>query len=533
MLRLPDPAMAAGGAGLQLAVPERFNFARDVIDARSGPALLHVPAFGPPRPVSHGELSERSSRLANALLDLGLRPGAHVLVMMGREPDWFVVMLACMKAGLVAMPGTKLLTAEDVAYRINAAGAEAAIVDHRHCGKIEAITDEIPGLAYRIVTGEPVPGWIGLNRLCSHERSTPPAVETRADDTMMVYFTSGTTSRPKMVPRSHGYALAHLITAQYWMGLEAGDLHWTLTDTGWAKAAWGMLFGPLLTGAQVVVHEPTGRFDAARHLQMLQDLGVTSFCAPPTVYRLFAQEDLAAYDLSRVRRALGSGEPLNPEAMRVWREATGIEIADGYGQTESICLIGNVKGMPIRPGSMGRPMPGLDVDVIDEQGNRLAPDTPGHIAVRLTDPWPPGLFTGYLTPDGPDRRAFRNGWYYTGDTARRDADGYFWFQGRSDDLILSAGYRISPFEVESTLLEHPAVAESAVVGVRDATRGQIVRAYVVPAAGHRPDDTLAEALRIFCKARTAPYLSPREIVFVEALPKTVSGKIRRVELRGG
>lgn len=502
-------------------MPERFNFARDVIDRGMGRALLVTGAAG--GAVSYAALADRSARIAGGLAALGLRPGARVIVLTGREADWFAVMLACIRAGLVALPGTPLLSPADLASRIAASGAEAAIA-------APALVPKFDGLAlrHRIVAGR-AEGWVALDDLAA----TAPweGVATQSRDPMLLYFTSGTTAKPKMVPRDHGYALAHALTGLHWMDLRPDDLHWTLTDTGWAKAAWGLLFAPLLLGASVVVHEPGPAFDPAAHLALIGRLGVTTFCAPPTVYRMFAQADLAAFDLRGLRRCLGSGEPLNPEAIRVWREATGCTIADGYGQTESVNLVANTPLMAPRPGSMGRPVPGFDVDVVDEEGTRLGPGAVGHIAVRLGDPHPPGLFTGYVTEGGEDRRAFRHGWYFTGDAGWRDAEGYLWFTGRSDDVILSAGYRISPFEVESTLLTHPAVAESAVVGAPDPVRGEIVRAFVVLARGHRPSEALARALQEHCKAVAAPYRYPREIRFVESLPKTVSGKIRRVELR--
>ncbi len=520
----PKTLLGAARAG-QTAAPARFNFARDVVDAQDPDrvALTWVSADTTRvRDVTYGTLADASSRLAGALAGLGLAPGARVLVVMGRVPDWHVVLLACMKAGLVALPGTPLLTAGDIAYRLAASAAQAVVTGPDQLAKV-------PAGPIRIVAGTAPPGWHALDDLIATGPATG-AVDTAATDPMLIYFTSGTTSAPKMVPRDHAYGLAHAVTGVHWMDLRPDGLHWTLTDTGWAKAAWGMMFPQLLLGTRIFLYEGGGAFDADLHLRLIGRHGVTSFCAPPTLYRLFAQMDLGTYDLSSLRRCLGAGEPLNPEAMRVWTAATGLDIADGYGQTESIAVVGNMPGMAIRPGSMGRPLPGIEVAVVDEAGAELAPEQIGHIAVR---PGAPGLFDGYLTADGIDRRAFRHGWYYTGDTARRDADGYLWFIGRADDLILSAAYRISPFEVESALLEHPAVAESAVVGAPDPIRGQIVKAFIVLAAGVEGTPALAEDIQAFCKRQTAPYKYPREIAFVRALPKTISGKIRRVELRGG
>jgi acetyl-CoA synthetase len=355
---------------------------------------------------------------------------------------------------------------------------------------------------------------------------------SRAKDMMLAYFTSGTTSLPKMVPRNADYALAHAITGLFWMDLKESDVHFTLSDTGWAKAAWGMLFPSMLMGAKTVLYDGDPKFDADRHLKLLKKLNVSTFCAPPTVYRLFAQMPLNNYDLSTVRHSLSAGEPLNPEVIRIWKQASGTTVHDGYGQTETVNIVANFPGQEIRPGSMGKAVPGVDVQLIDEDGNIVADDVLGHIAVRLTDPLPPGLFDGYY--EGPEQRNckdFKHGWYYTGDTATRDEDGYIWFVGRSDDVISSAGYRISPFEVESSLLEHPAVAESAVIAVPDEIRGSIVKAFVVLSPEYNGSDALVKEIQAFVKQHTAPYKYPREIEFRESLPKTVSGKIRRVELR--
>jgi len=315
------------------------------------------------------------------------------------------------------------------------------------------------------------------------------------------------------------------------MDLKDTDIHWTLSDTGWAKAAWGMLFGPWQMGAAQVLYDGPPGFDGDFHLKLIGRLGVTTFCAPPTVYRLLAQLDLKQYDLSSIRHSIGAGEPLNPEVIKIWEDATGGLIRDGYGQTETVNIVANFPCLSVRPGSMGKPVPGFEIDVIDDDGRPVSTGEIGHIAVRVTDPHPPGLFDGYWKDPDATSRVFRNGWYYTGDTATKDEDDYFWFVGRADDIISSASYRISPFEVESALLEHPAVAESAVVGKPDALRGEIVKAFVVLASGYAGNDALATEIQDFVKQQTAPYKYPREIEFRESLPKTISGKIRRVELR--
>jgi acetyl-CoA synthetase len=530
---------AKARTGFSLPIPEFFNFAFDVVDdwaarddhtaviavSRDGAVVEHIP---------YSFFAESSNRFANALRAEGLEAGDFACVVMGRVPSWYTVLFGCMKTGVVSMPGTNLLTAHDIAYRINHARARVVVVTSEHCAKVDEIRAQCPSLKAFIVVDGVRDGWLSLDAMLAGasphlDRAALP--QTRATDMMMAYFTSGTTSMPKMVPRDHASALAHAATGLFWMDLRREDVHWSLTDTGWAKASWGILFPQMLLGTPTVLYNGETAFNADIHLRLIGKLKVTTFCAPPTVYRLFAQQDLAQYDLSSLRRSLSAGEPLNPEAMRIWKEATGTVIADGYGQTETINVVANFPGEEIRYGSMGKPVPGFDVDVVDDAGVRQPDEEVGHIAIRVTEPYPNGLFRGYYTGKELDTAAFRNGWYYTGDTARRDKDGYLWFVGRSDDLISSAGYRISPFEVESALIEHKAVAESAVVGKPDATRGEIVKAYVTLASGYEPSDELARDIQEFCRTVTAPYKYPREIEFVKALPKTISGKIRRVDLR--
>lgn len=519
-------------------IPEHFNFAFDILDMRAREAdkdaLIAIEeTSGAMRRVRYSEISAQSAQFAKALMALGLKRGDAACVVIGRIPEWYGVLFGCMKAGVISMPGTNLLTAKDIAYRVNQAGAKAVIVTPDHCAKVDEIIAECPTLEHLIVIGQTDGLWLGFADLCNaHTPDLDPSalVPFKSTDTMMIYFTSGTTALPKMVPRDYGYALAHASTALFWMDLREEDIHWTLTDTGWAKAAWGMLFPQMLMGTTIVLYDAPG-FDVAAHLSLIGKLGVTTFCAPPTAYRLFAQQDLSAFALGSLRRCIGAGEPLNPEVIRVWQQHTGTLIADGYGQTETINVVGNFPGIETRSGAMGKPVPGFDVNIVDDAGHILPDDTVGHIAINTQGDWPPGLFHGYLRDGNLNTDAFQNGWYYTGDTARRDADGYLWFEGRSDDLISSAGYRISPFEVESALLEHPAVAESAVIGVPDDTRGQLVKAYIVLTHDRSGSDTLAQEIQEFCKQLTAPYKYPRVIDFVETLPKTISGKIRRVELR--
>ena len=524
----------------QISMPEHFNFGFDVIDTRAsdGDKTAYIWVDRSATHIEHhsfSDLSKASSRFANLLHGSGVAKGDAAIVVLPRVPAWYEVIIGCIKAGVVAMPGTNLLTAKDIEYRINKSQATTIVVSVEHVAKIDSIRDNCPSLQHFILVAGEESGWINYEKGCagvSNEVEPAAVCRSRSDDMMMAYFTSGTTSFPKMVPRDHGYALGHAITGRYWMGLREDDVHWTLSDTGWAKAAWGMLFPQWLFGAAVVLYDGDPRFDADIHLRLIRELGVTTFCAPPTVYRLFAQMDVSDYDLSSLRHSMSAGEPLNPLAIKMWKEATGTTVHDGYGQTETVNVVANVPGMEIRPGSMGKPLPGIDVQIVDDDGAVLADDEIGHIAVRLTEPHPPGLFHGYFEDAGTlNRESFRHGWYYSGDTATRDADGYIWFVGRSDDIISSAGYRISPFEVESVLLEHPAVAESAVVASPDELRGEIVQAHIVLAEGYEPSEALKIQIQDFVKETTAPYKYPRDIRFRDALPKNIAGKIRRVELR--
>lgn len=525
-------------AEFNLEIPEDFNFAFDVVAKRAREndktALICIDRRGDEIVHhSYSDLDRCSNRFANALLQLDAAKGDFAFVMIPRIAAWYHVLFGCEKLGVVAMPGTNLLTAKDIEYRINQAGARFAIVTAEHADKLESIRANCPTLEQLILVGGKRDGWSSFEELCeqaadSIDRAALPP--TRADELMLIYFTSGTTAMPKMVGRNHAYAMAHSITGKYWKNLRSDDIDWTLTDTGWAKAAWGLLYPPLLAGATIILYDGED-FDAEQHLKIIEQQKVSIFCAPPTIYRILAQTDKTGYDLSSLHHCVGAGEPLNPEAMRSWKEATGCDIHDGYGQTETINIVANIPGMEIRPGSMGKPVPGIDTNVVDDDGNIVADDEIGHIAIRITTPYPPGLFDGYFKDEAATAQSFRNGWYYTGDNATRDKDGYIWFVGRSDDIISSSGYRISPFEVESVLMEHEAIAESAIVAKPDATRGEIVMAYIILAPGYEASDDLARSIQDFVKQQTAPYKYPREIEFCASLPKTISGKIRRVELR--
>lgn len=512
--------------------PDLFNFTRDVIgrwaELRPGdPAMLWVDADGRTVERSFSDIAAAAGRAAAVLSQAGVRRGDTVLILLNREQQWWELMLGCIAIGAVASPGTTQLMAKDIAYRHQAAEARCVAAT----GDMADRVDKALGNAdiVRLHIGGPRAGWLDFDALRDAAQPLPPLADTRFDEDALCYFTSGTTGQPKMTIHTHGYMLAHRITGSYWLDLKPGDLHWNLSDTGWAKAAWSSLFAPWLMGATIFVHH-NAAFDPAATMDLLERMPVTTLCAPPTAYRMFVRGDIGGRTFSSLRHCVSAGEPLNPEVIDLWKGATGLDIHDGYGQTETVLLCANRPGAA-RQGSMGRPAPAFDLAVIDGEGRRMPAGEEGDVALRIAETPPPGLFARYR--DDPQRTADtrRHGWYLTGDRAIVDEDGYFWFVGRSDDVILSSGYRIGPFEVESALFEHPAVAESAVVSSPDPTRGEVVKAFVILAPGHEPSEALVKTLQDHVKATTAPYKYPRKIEFVASLPKTVSGKIRRKELR--
>jgi acetyl-CoA synthetase len=442
-------------------------------------------------------------------------------------------MLGAMRIGAVPMPGPNLLTGHDIAYRIERGDGVAAITNVAGAEKVDGITDDLPTLRHRICWSPEGrrDGWHDMEALMEEAGDGPtPEDPTSRDDPLLVYFTSGTVSQPKMVLHLQTYALGHVGTARFWHDLRPGDRHWTVSDTGWAKAAWGGLFGQFHERA-TTVQVALGKPDADTILSIIAGARITSFCAPPTLYRLLVQADFGRHDLGALRHCTSAGEPLNPEVIRAWKDGTGLDVYDGYGQSETTLLVANYRAVPVRPGSMGKPVPGWSVEVLDDSGTRAPDDVVGNVAVEVTNPRPVGLFQEYYRDPDANAQSFRDGWYYTGDKAWRDGDGYLWFEGRDDDVITSSAYRIGPFEVESALIEHPAVAEAAVVGKDDPERTQIVTAFCVLAGNYSASDELAHELQQHARQLTAPYKYPREIHFVSELPKTVSGKIRRSELR--
>jgi acyl-coenzyme A synthetase/AMP-(fatty) acid ligase len=518
--------------------PELFNFGFDVVDrwAAQQPEKIALHWVGPDqeRKVTFTELSARSDRVAQALIALDLHRGDRVLVMLPRVVPWWESLVGIFKAGMIAIPGTTLLTSKDIAYRVHAAEVTAVITDAAGAAKVDEVVAELPELKHKIAVADAAPpGWTTYESLLAAASPPQPLAKTRSDEPALVFFTSGTTGMPKMVLHTHAsYGLGHEVTGRFWLDLREDDLHWNLSDTGWAKAAWSSLFGPWLCGATLFVQHSHGKFSPADVLHFLSAYPITTFCAAPTIYRMLVQQDLSGFRPGALRHCVAAGEPLNASVIDRWRKATGLTIRDGYGQTETVLLCANFPGIEVRPGSMGLPTPGFDLAVIDEAGERQPAGAEGDVAVRIDPDRPLGLFREYWRNPEANAASFRSGWYVTGDRARIDDDGYFWFVGRADDVIKSSGYRIGPFEVESALLTHPAVAEAAVVGKPDPLRGEIVKAFVVLSPGHEPSEQLVAELQEHVKRTTAPYKYPREIQFLPDLPKTVSGKIRRVELRG-
>ncbi|WP_433023098.1 AMP-binding protein [Kribbella sp. CA-294648] len=504
---------------------DRFNWARDWFDALAVEqaevaALTIVEEDGEVNSLTYAEMAERSRQVAGWLTEAGLQPGDRVLIVLGNTVPLWEVMLACIRAGAVMIPATTLLTDADLADRIVRGGVRAVVTSSGDAARYEGIADH----CLRVSIGGAVDNWLDYDK--SREYDGPvPEVDTSAADSLLLYFTSGTTSQPKLVEHTQvSYPVGHLST-MYWIGLQPGDVHLNVSSPGWAKHSWSNVFAPWNAGATVFLHNYQ-RFDAEKMLQVLQTYGVTTFCAPPTVWRMLIQADLSAVTVA-IRECISAGEPLNPEVIEQVRNAWGVTIRDGYGQTETTAQIGNPPGQPVKPGSMGRPLPGYSIALVDPGTDEVGDD--GEICIELAPP-PVPLMRGYRDAKELTDEAMRGGYYHTGDVASRDEEGYITYVGRSDDVFKASDYRISPFELESVLIEHPAVAEAAVVPSPDPVRLAVPKAYVVLAAGREPSRELAAEILQFCREHLAPYKRIRRIEFAE-LPKTISGKIRRVELR--
>jgi len=511
-------------------VPPDFNFARDVVDVLgrgSRRGLLFIDAAGGRHDVGFAAIAERSRRWAAVLNELGVAQGERVVVVLPKIPEWLYAMLALNRLGAVVVPCSEQLRAKDLAFRANHSEATTIIAHESNRAEVDLMREQAPGVHRFLLIGGSAETWTSLDSQAAAQNEFA-GNPTRSDETAYIVYTSGTTKDPKGVVHAHAYTFAKRMQAQYWLDAKSSDLVWCTAGTGWAKSLWNVLLGPWSCGAAIVLHE--GVFEAAQRMDMIRDLEVTVLCQAPTEYRIEAKLDKLGerWRLPNLRHCVSAGEPLNPEVLTRWKEAFGLTILDGYGQTENSLLVANLPGMNVKPGSMGKPTPGHEVGVVDAEGKRCETGEVGDIGVRGD---PPTLFRGYYRNEEETRASRRGEWYLTGDRAQLDDEGYFWFVGRSDDVISSGAYRIGPFEVESALLEHPAVLESAVVGSPDPDRGNVVKAFVVLRPGYEPGDALIAELQAHCKAVTAPYKYPREIEFVAELPKTRSGKIRRVELR--
>lgn len=525
----------------EINVPENFNFAFDVVDkiADQSPdklALLWCDENNNEKRFTFKQIKDLSNQAANLFIAMGVKKGDHVMLILKRRYEFWYCLMALHKIGAIAIPATHMLTPKDIAYRVNAASIKMVICvnDQEVISHIEEAEKTTGPLELKCLVGGKRDGWYSFDdRIYSHSESFPrPSGEkaTKNDDTLLLYFTSGTTGHPKMVQHTYTYPLGHIVTAMYWQNVKDGGLHLTVADTGWAKSVWGKLYGQWIAGCTVFVYD-YDRFVPKDLLKVIAKYKVTSFCAPPTIYRYLIKEDMRAYDLSQLEYCVVAGEPLNPEVYNQFYKLTGIKLMEAYGQTELTVVIGTFPWMKPKPGSMGKPSAGYEVDLVDEDGNSLDIGQEGQIVIKTHKHKPLGMFKGYYRDEAMTERVWNNDIYYTGDMAWKDEDGYFWFVGRVDDVIKSSGYRIGPFEVESALMEHPAVLECGITAVSDEIRGQVVKATIVLAQGYTPCDQLAKDLQDHVKKVTAPYKYPRIVEFVTELPKTISGKIRRVEIR--
>lgn len=525
----------------KINIPDNFNFAYDVVDeiACKTPdrtAIVWCDDKGNEAFFTFGHLKKYSDKAANFFKSAGIKKGDPVMLILKRRYEFWFAILALHKIGAICIPATHLLTAKDIIYRSNAADikmivsvAEDEVIKH-----IEDSLEESPTVKLKALVGGSRDGWYNFDselEKSSDIFARPSGKDTPSNsDIMLLYFTSGTTGMPKMVQHDFTYPLGHIHTAKYWQNVIDGGLHLTIADTGWAKAMWGKLYGQWIAGSGVFVYD-YDKFVPHDILNVISKYGVTTFCAPPTIYRFFIKEDLTKFDLGRLKYCTIAGELLNPEVYNKFLNATGIKLMEGYGQTELTLTIGTFPWIEPKPGSMGKPAPGYDIDIVDENGNSCNAGDEGQIIIRTDRIKPPGIFGGYYRDKELTEKAWHDGIYYTGDIAWKDEEGYFWFVGRADDVIKSSGYRIGPFEVESVLIQHPAVLECAVTGVPHPVRGALVKATIVVSKGYTPNDDLKKELQEFVKQVTAPYKYPRVIEFVDELPKTISGKIRRVEIR--
>jgi acetyl-CoA synthetase len=525
----------------EIKIPENFNFAYDVVDeiARRTPgkiAMVWCDDKGKEAIFTFGQMKLYSDKAANFFRSAGIRKGDPVMLILKRHHDYWFCTLGLNKLGAITIPATHLLSTKDIIYRNNAADIKmiVSLPDPLVIQHIEESEVKSPTLKHKVMIGEDRKGWLNFTREMesSSENFVRPVLKesTSNSDIMLLYFTSGTTGMPKMVNHDFIYPLGHILTAKYWQRVEDDGLHFTVADTGWAKSAWGKIYGQWLSGSAVMTYD-YDKFVPKNLMEIIEKHKVVTFCAPPTIYRFLIKEDLTKFDLSHLKYCVVAGEPLNPEVFKQFYDQTGIKLMEGYGQTECTVAVATYPWLDPKPGSMGKPSPGYEIEIVDENGNTCEAGNEGEIVIHTDKRKPVGMFNGYYRDDELTKKVWSDGVYRTGDMAWCDEDGYYWFVGRADDVIKSSGYRIGPFEVESALMEHPAVLECAITAVPDADRGQIVKATVVLSKSYQPGDDLAKELQEHVKKVTAPYKYPRIVEFVTELPKTISGKIRRVQIR--
>jgi len=515
-------------------VPENFNFGFDIIDEwakrdKDKLALVWCDDAGGGRFFTFEELRVLSNKAANYYKNLGIKKGDIVMCVLRRRFEYWITAIALCKLGAVIIPATLQLTEKDIIYRANAAKIKAVVcvADDFVVSQMEAALPGCPTIEHKLLVAGTRDGWLSFDDAYGQPEDFP-RTDTKYSDPMLIYFTSGTTGMPKMTLHNFSHPLGHIVTAKYWQMVQEDKLHMSVSDSGWAKFGWGKIYGQWICGATVFAYDME-KFVPKNLMQKLQQYKITTFCAPPTMFRFMLADGMEEYDLSSIERLGNAGEPLSPEIFNKIKSILGLDMAEGFGQSESSVLIANFPWFAPRPGSMGKPAPLYDIDLINAEGESCEAGEEGQIIVRNLDAV--GLFKGYYLNDEITESAFRGGVYNTGDVAWRDHDGYYWFVGRDDDVIKCSGYRIGPFEVESILSEHDAVLECAVTAAPDEKRGQVVKATVVLNKGHAPGDALVKELQEHVKLLTAPYKYPRIIEFVDELPKTISGKIKRAELR--
>ena len=526
-------------SGFEAVHKDNFNFAYDVVDeiARMEPdrrAMLWCNEAGEDRTFTFGEISRYSSKAANLFTACGIRKGDRVMLVLKRHYQFWFAILGLHKIGAIAVPATHLLTKKDLLYRFNAAGVSAIVstAEGEFASHVEDAMRSYDGLKVRLLARGERDGWMSFDREIEKQPDTFERLDFKSSELMLLYFTSGTTGYPKMVCHNYLYPLGHIITARYWHNVQPDGLHLTVSETGWAKSVWGKIYGQWFLAAGIFVYD-FDKFIPSHLLERIQKYKITTFCAPPTIYRFLIKEGLENYDLSCLKYVTTAGEALNPEVFRKFQEYTGLMIMEAFGQTETTALTANYVGTKTKVGSLGKASPMYDLDVVDEEGNPVPNGTVGELVVRTRGEKQLGMFVGYY--EGPEKteEVWKNGVYHTLDTVWRDDDGFFWYVGRMDDVIKASGYRIGPFEIESVLMELPYILECGVTGAPDPVRGVVVKASIVLTKGTEPSDALVKEIQDYVKKQTAPYKYPRIVEFVDELPKTISGKIRRVELRKG